>query len=128
MFPGRIVLGIDARDGRVALDGWAETSVLAAAELAARFEGAGAAAIIFTDIGRDGTLTGLAIEATVALAAGLATPVIASGGANSLADLVALRMAAARLRSGAIEGVVVGRALYDGRIDPVAARARLAAA
>jgi phosphoribosylformimino-5-aminoimidazole carboxamide ribotide isomerase len=119
-FPGRIAVGIDARDGFVATEGWAETSTLPAAELGLRFEDAGVAAIIYTDIGRDGMLSGLNLQETVELAARLTTPVIASGGVGSLEDLVALRAAAEGTR---IEGAIVGRALYDGRVDPAAALA-----
>jgi phosphoribosylformimino-5-aminoimidazole carboxamide ribotide isomerase len=122
-FPGRIAVGIDARDGKAAIDGWAETSGIAAVDLARRFEGAGAAAIIYTDIGRDGTLTGLNVEQTVAFARWVATPVIASGGVSGLADLKALRREA---KGTGIDGVVVGRALYDGRLDPTAALSALA--
>ena len=111
-FPGRVAVGIDARDGFVATEGWAETSTMAAAELALRFEDAGVAAIIYTDIGRDGMGTGLNLDATLALAARLRTPVVASGGVGSLADLRALRGAA----TAGIEGVIVGRALYDGSV------------
>ncbi len=111
--PGRIVVGIDARDGMVATEGWAEASSLSAMELGLRFEDAGVAAIIYTDIARDGMLGGLAVASTIELAAGLRTPVIASGGVGSLDDLRALRDAAA---SAPIEGVVIGRALYDGRV------------
>jgi phosphoribosylformimino-5-aminoimidazole carboxamide ribotide isomerase len=118
--PGRIAVGIDARDGRVAVAGWAETSELRAEELALRFEDAGAAAIIYTDIGRDGMLTGLNLVQTLDLAGRVSTPVIASGGVGSLADLAALKQAAATAR-GCIEGVIVGRALYDGRIAPAEA-------
>jgi len=114
-FPGRIVVGIDARDGSVATDGWAETSSVRAINLALSFEDAGVAAIIYTDIGRDGMLSGLNLEQTVALGSSVATPVIASGGVGGVRDLVELRQVAAGTR---IEGVVVGRALYDGRIDP----------
>jgi len=114
-FPGRIAVGIDARDGFVATEGWAETSSLPAAELGLRFEDAGVTAIIYTDIGRDGMLTGLNLEQTVDLAARLTTPVIASGGVGSLDDLRALRRVATGTR---IEGVIVGRALYDGRVNP----------
>jgi phosphoribosylformimino-5-aminoimidazole carboxamide ribotide isomerase len=117
--PGRIAIGIDARGGRVAVEGWAETSELGAAELALRFEDAGAAAIIYTDISRDGMLSGPNIAGTVELAARISTPVIASGGVASLADLAALRDAA----GGGIEGVIIGRALYDGRIVPAEALA-----
>ena len=122
-FPGRIAVGIDARDGFVATEGWAETSTLPAADLALRFEDAGVAAIIYTDIGRDGMLSGLNLEQTVALAAQVTTPVIASGGVGGLPDLAALRDAAAGTR---IEGVIVGRALYDGRVRPAEALALLA--
>jgi phosphoribosylformimino-5-aminoimidazole carboxamide ribotide isomerase len=123
-FPGRIVVGIDARDGKVATEGWAETSSLSATELALSFEDAGVAAIIYTDIGRDGMLSGLNLEQTVALAGALATPVIASGGVGGAQDLIELRRAAVGTR---IEGVIVGRALYDGRIDPAQAMALLSA-
>ena len=116
-FPGKIAVGIDARDGFVATEGWADTSTLRAPDLAHRFEDAGVAAIIYTDIARDGMLTGVNIEQTVALAEGLSTPVIASGGIGSAADLIALRAAADRPGQGSrIAGVIVGRALYDGRI------------
>ena len=121
-FPGRVVVGIDARDGFVATEGWAETSTLPAAELGARFEDAGVAAIIYTDISRDGMLGGLDLARTVDLAAKLTTPVIASGGVGSLDDLAALRRAATGTRIG---GVIVGRALYDGRMTPAEALAVL---
>ena len=123
-FPGRVAVGIDARDGIVATEGWAESSGIAALDLALRFEDAGAAAVIYTDIGRDGMLSGLNVEATLALAERLQTPVIASGGAGSLADLRALAVAAQGAQGrmlGRIDGVIVGRALYDGRIDPAEA-------
>jgi phosphoribosylformimino-5-aminoimidazole carboxamide ribotide isomerase len=113
-FPGRIAVGIDARDGFVATEGWAETSTLPAQDLARRFEDAGVSAIIYTDIARDGMLSGLNLEQTVALSNALTTPVIASGGVGSLDDLRALRSAAAD--APGIEGVIIGRALYDGRI------------
>jgi phosphoribosylformimino-5-aminoimidazole carboxamide ribotide isomerase len=125
-FPGRIAVGIDARDGFVAVEGWAETSELRAADLARRFEDAGVSAVIYTDIARDGMLSGLNLEATLALAAAIAVPVIASGGVGSLADLAALKQAVARGGSG-IAGVIVGRALYDGRVAPAEALALLAA-
>lgn len=120
-FPGRVVLGIDARDGRVAVEGWAEDAEIAALELARRFEDAGAAAVVYTDIDRDGALQGANVEATRALAEAIATPVIASGGVASLDDLAALLAVA----GAGIEGVISGRALYDGRIDPAAALALL---
>jgi phosphoribosylformimino-5-aminoimidazole carboxamide ribotide isomerase len=124
-FPGRIVVGIDARDGFVATEGWAETSTLPAAEVARRFADAGVSAIVYTDIGRDGMLTGLNLEQTGALAAETPIPVIASGGVGALSDLVALKAAATALTAGRIEGVIVGRALYDGRVDPAEALALL---
>ena len=120
-FPGRVVVGIDARGGRVAVEGWAETSELAATELAARFADAGVAAIVYTDIDRDGVLTGINWEGTLALAAATPIPVIASGGLASLDDV--RRLAAEPL----LEGAITGRALYDGRIDPAEALAILAA-
>lgn len=115
-FPGRIVVGIDARSGKVATEGWAETSELEAGALARRVEQEGAAAIIFTEIERDGMLGGLDLQQTVKLAEGVGIPVIASGGVGEIAHLRALREAAAHCPG--IEGVIVGRALYDGRIDP----------
>lgn len=121
-FPNRIAVGIDAREGFVATEGWAETSSIAAPDLAKRFEDAGVAAIIYTDIARDGMLTGLNLTQTEALARQVAIPVIASGGVGSLDDLAALRAIAP---GTGIEGVIVGRALYDGRIDPAAALALL---
>jgi phosphoribosylformimino-5-aminoimidazole carboxamide ribotide isomerase len=123
-FPGRVVLGIDARGGRVAVEGWAEDAEISALELARRFENAGAAAVVYTDIDRDGALQGANVEATRALAEAIATPVIASGGVASLDDLAALLAVA----DAGIEGVISGRALYDGRIDPRAALALLAQA
>jgi phosphoribosylformimino-5-aminoimidazole carboxamide ribotide isomerase len=114
-WPGQVALGIDARDGFVATEGWAQTSEVRALDLALRFEGLGAAAIIYTDIGRDGTLSGLNLEQTLDLAFQLSTPVIASGGVRGLDDLRALKSAALQ-HPGAIEGVIVGRALYDGRL------------
>jgi phosphoribosylformimino-5-aminoimidazole carboxamide ribotide isomerase len=120
-FPGRIAVGIDARDGRVAVQGWSEQSELRAADLARRFEDAGIAAIIFTDIGRDGVLLGPNIEATMQLARAVAIPVILSGGVSSLTDLAAVKEAGDRI----IAGVVCGRAIYDGRIDVAQAVALL---
>jgi phosphoribosylformimino-5-aminoimidazole carboxamide ribotide isomerase len=116
-FPGRVAVGIDARDGLVAVEGWAEMSSRRAAELARAVEDAGAAAIIFTDIGRDGMLAGLNVEATAELARQVTMPVIASGGVAGVADLRQLAAAASRMARGVIEGVVVGRALYDGQLD-----------
>ena len=112
-FPGRVAVGLDARDGKVAVEGWAKTSELAALEIACRFEDAGVAAIVYTDIARDGMLKGLNLDATIALAAALSIPVIASGGFASLDDVRALLAARAQKLAGAI----VGRALYDGRLD-----------
>ena len=112
-FPGKIAVGIDARRGRVAVEGWAETSELTAIDLAARFEDAGVSAIIFTDIDRDGVLTGINWESTLALADATSIPVIASGGLSSLADIVRMTMPDA----AKLEGAITGRALYDGRID-----------
>jgi phosphoribosylformimino-5-aminoimidazole carboxamide ribotide isomerase len=123
LFPGRIAVGIDARDGFVATEGWAETSSVSAEDLGLRFEDAGAAAIIFTDIGRDGMLGGVNLDATASLARAVTTPVIASGGVGSVDDLVALRAMAEE--TPGIEGVIVGRALYDGRITPAEALAAL---
>lgn len=119
--PDRIAVGIDARDGKVAVEGWAETSSLDATDLAKRFEDAGVAAIVFTDIARDGMLQGVNVEATAALSRAVRIPVIASGGVSGIEDIVALSAAKAHN----IEGVVIGRALYDGRID-VAEALRLA--
>jgi phosphoribosylformimino-5-aminoimidazole carboxamide ribotide isomerase len=113
-FPGRIAVGIDARNGFVAVEGWAETSSLPARDLAERFRDAGVAAVIFTDIGRDGMLAGVNVEATADLARGLGVPVIASGGLASLDDIRSLK---AREADG-IAGAILGRALYDGRVDP----------
>jgi phosphoribosylformimino-5-aminoimidazole carboxamide ribotide isomerase len=112
-FPGRIAVGLDARDGKVAVEGWAKTSELSALEIARRIEDAGVAAIVYTDIARDGMLKGLNLDATIALADALSVPVIASGGFASLDDVRALLAARAQKLAGAI----VGRALYDGRLD-----------
>lgn len=116
-FPGRVAVGIDARAGKVAVAGWAEETEISAHDLARRFEDAGVAAIIYTDIDRDGALQGVNIPATVALAEAVKIPVIASGGVSSLADLEALKAT----RCPGIEGVISGRALYDGRLDPASA-------
>ena len=120
-YPGRIIVGIDARGGRVAVEGWAETTDIAAIDLARRFADAGVAALVYTDIARDGALTGIDAEAIAAFARAAGLPVIASGGIASLADIAAL---AARAADG-IAGAICGRALYDGRLD---ARAALEAA
>jgi phosphoribosylformimino-5-aminoimidazole carboxamide ribotide isomerase len=118
-FPGRIAVGIDARGGKVAVEGWAETAELGARDLAHRFEDAGVSAIIYTDIDRDGLLQGVNVAATAALAAKLAIPVIASGGVSALDDLAALLavLPQSRARGGGIVGVISGRAIYDGRLD-----------
>jgi phosphoribosylformimino-5-aminoimidazole carboxamide ribotide isomerase len=120
--PGRIVVGADAKNGKVATQGWAEVSDLTPVELGKRFEDAGVAALLFTDIDGDGLLKGVNVTATARLARQLSIPVIASGGVGSLADIEALVAA----KEPNIEGVVVGRALYDGRIDPTAALAATA--
>ncbi len=118
--PGRIVIGLDARDGMVATEGWANTGAIAATELARRFADCGAAAVIYTDIARDGMLGGVNAEATLEIAVSVpSVPVIASGGVGGLDDLAALR----RMAAGRIEGVILGRALYEGRLDPAAALA-----
>ncbi|MGH6973552.1 MAG: 1-(5-phosphoribosyl)-5-[(5-phosphoribosylamino)methylideneamino]imidazole-4-carboxamide isomerase [Stellaceae bacterium] len=122
-WPGRVALGIDARGGKVAVEGWAETSAIAALDLARRFEDAGAAAIIYTDIERDGALQGVNVEATAALARALRTPVIASGGVASLDDLAALRTH----EKDGVAGAILGRQLYDGRVDLKSALALMAA-
>ena len=112
-YPGRIAVGLDARDGKVAVEGWAETSEVTALDIARRFEDAGVAAIIYTDIARDGMLQGLNLDATVALADAISIPVIASGGFASIDDVKAMLEPRARK----LEGAIAGRALYDGRID-----------
>ena len=120
-FPGRVAVGLDARDGKVAVEGWAETSQVTALEIAQRFEDAGVAAIIFTDIARDGLLKGLNLDATIALAESISIPVIASGGLASIEDVRRLTEPdCARLA-----GAIAGRALYDGRLDPREALALL---
>ncbi len=120
-YPGRIAVGLDARNGRVAVSGWAEQTEVSVAVAARRFEDHGVAALIYTDIGRDGALAGPDVAGTVALAQSVRLPLIASGGIGSLVDLEALRAAGGDL----IEGVIAGRALYDGRIDVAAAIAVL---
>jgi phosphoribosylformimino-5-aminoimidazole carboxamide ribotide isomerase len=122
-WPGRVAVGLDARDGKVAVEGWAQTSELTALEIARRFEDAGVAAIIYTDIARDGLLKGLNLEATIALADAVSIPVIASGGLASLEDVRQLLQPRARK----LQGAIAGRALYDGRLDPSAALALISA-
>jgi phosphoribosylformimino-5-aminoimidazole carboxamide ribotide isomerase len=122
-FPGRIAVGIDSRDGKVAIEGWAETSKMTALDLARSFEDAGVAAIIYTDIARDGVLEGLNLEATRALAEAVSIPVIASGGLASIDDVAKLL----EPRYAILAGAIAGRALYDGRLDPAQALALIAA-
>jgi phosphoribosylformimino-5-aminoimidazole carboxamide ribotide isomerase len=122
LFPGRVAVGIDAKGGKVAVEGWAETSELSAIDLARRFEDAGVAAIIYTDIERDGVLKGLNLPATAELARATSIPVIASGGLASIDDVKALLTPEYRM----LEGAITGRALYDGRLDPTEALALLA--
>ena len=114
LFPGRIAIGIDGRGGKVAVEGWAESTAIAVLDLARQFEDAGAAALIFTDVDRDGLMAGANVAATAELAASVSIPVIASGGVAGLADLGALRATGAA-------GVIVGRALYEGGLDLAAA-------
>ncbi len=124
LHPGRIVVGIDAKGGRVAVEGWAEGSELTAVELARKFEDAGVAAIVYTDIDRDGILKGLNMPSTLELARAVDIPVIASGGLASLDDVKAMLEPEARI----LEGAITGRALYDGRLDPKEALTLIAAA
>jgi len=112
-YPGQVAVGLDARDGKVAVEGWAETSELSALEIARRFEDAGVTAIVYTDVMRDGMLKGLNLDATIALADAISIPVIASGGLASIDDIKALLAPRARK----LEGAITGRALYDGRLD-----------
>ncbi|MCA3594131.1 MAG: 1-(5-phosphoribosyl)-5-[(5-phosphoribosylamino)methylideneamino]imidazole-4-carboxamide isomerase [Methylobacterium sp.] len=123
-FPGKVAVGIDARDGRVAVEGWAETSDMRDVELGRRFEDAGVAAVIYTNIARDGMLSGLDFEGTIALAESLSIPVIASGGLASMADIERL----ASPECAHLAGAITGRALYDGRLDPAQAIATIRAA
>jgi phosphoribosylformimino-5-aminoimidazole carboxamide ribotide isomerase len=123
-FPGKIAVGLDARDGKVAVQGWAETSQLSALNIARRFEDAGVAAIIYTDVARDGMLQGLNLDATIALAEAISIPVIASGGLASLDDIKAML----EPRANKLEGAIAGRALYDGRLDAAEALALIRAA
>ena len=120
--PGRIVVGIDARDGMVAVEGWAETSTLSAVDLGRRFEDAGVAAIVYTDIARDGMLGGINWDGTISLARSLTIPVVASGGLASMADVSRLMQPDAAI----LEGAITGRALYDGRLDAAEALAAVA--
>ena len=115
-YPGKIAVGIDAREGLVAVAGWVETSNVKALDLALRFEDCGVCAIVYTDITRDGAMSGINIEETADLAYALTTPVIASGGLSGIADLIALKQEADN--GAGINGVISGKALYDGRIDP----------
>src|SRR6187401_3279329 len=123
-YPKRVAVGLDAKNGKVAVEGWAATSELSALDIARRFEDAGVAAIVYTDIARDGLLKGLNLDATIALADAVSIPVIASGGLGSLEDVKALLQPRARKLAGAI----AGRALYDGRLDPGQALALIRAA
>ncbi len=123
-FPGAVAVGLDARDGKVAVEGWAQTSEIGVLDIARRFEDAGVTAIVYTDISRDGLLTGLNLDATIALADAVDIPVIASGGLASVEDVRALVQPSARRLAGAI----AGRALYDGRLDAAAALALIRAA
>ena len=117
LFPGKVAVGIDAKGGKVAVEGWAEASSLGVIELAQKFEGAGIAAIIYTDIDRDGILTGINWSSTIELAEAVSIPVIASGGLASMDDIQRMLLPDARK----LEGAITGRALYDGRLDPAAA-------
>ena len=123
-FPGQIAVGIDAKGGKVAVEGWAEASSLGVIELAQKFEGAGVAAIIYTDIDRDGILTGINWESTLALANAVSVPVIASGGLASIGDIKRMMQPDA----AKLEGAITGRALYDGRLDAAEALQMLRAA
>ena len=122
-FPGKVAVGLDARDGKVAVEGWAETSELLALDIARRFEDAGVAAIIYTDISRDGMLQGLNLDATIALADAVSIPVIASGGFASIDDVKAMLTP----RAKKLEGAIAGRALYDGRVNAAEALALIRA-
>ena len=123
-YPNRIAVGLDARDGKVAVDGWAEQSELTVLDIARRFEDAGVAAIVYTDVARDGMLQGINWDATIALAAAISIPVVASGGLASIEDVKRMTKADARK----LEGAIAGRALYDGRLNPAEAIALLRSA
>jgi phosphoribosylformimino-5-aminoimidazole carboxamide ribotide isomerase len=123
-YPRRVAVGLDARDGKVAVEGWAEQSELTVLDIARRFEDAGVAAIVFTDVARDGMLQGINWDATIALADAISIPVVASGGLASIRDIERMIEPDARK----LEGAIAGRALYDGRLDPAAAIALLKAA
>jgi phosphoribosylformimino-5-aminoimidazole carboxamide ribotide isomerase len=123
-FPKQVAVGLDARDGKVAVEGWAETSELTALEIAQRFEDAGVAAIVYTDVARDGMLKGINWDATIALAEAIEIPVIASGGLASMDDIRAM----IEPRAQKLEGAIAGRALYDGRLDPAEALQAIRAA
>jgi phosphoribosylformimino-5-aminoimidazole carboxamide ribotide isomerase len=112
-YPGRIAVGLDTRDGKVTVQGWAETSELSALDIARRFEDAGVAAIVYTDVTRDGMLKGLNLDATIALADAISIPVVASGGLASIDDIKAML----EPRAKKLQGAIAGRALYDGRLD-----------
>jgi phosphoribosylformimino-5-aminoimidazole carboxamide ribotide isomerase len=118
-YPKRIAVGLDARDGKVAVQGWAEQSQLIVLDIARRFEDAGVAAIIYTDVARDGMLQGINWDATISLAEAISIPVIASGGLASIEDIKRMMRPDARK----LEGAIAGRALYDGRLDPAEALA-----
>ena len=122
-FPGRVAVGLDARDGKVAVEGWAEVSELTVLDIAQRFEDAGVAAIIYTDVARDGMLKGINWDATIALADAISIPVIASGGLASIEDVKTMLTP----RAKKLEGAIAGRALYDGRLDPTEALALIRA-
>ncbi len=123
-YPGQVAVGLDARDGKVAVEGWAATSELTALEIAKRFEDVGVAAIVYTDVARDGMLTGLNLDATIGLAGAISIPVIASGGLASIEDIKALLSP----RAAKLEGAIAGRALYDGRLNAAEALALIRAA
>jgi phosphoribosylformimino-5-aminoimidazole carboxamide ribotide isomerase len=122
-YPGRVAVGLDARDGKVAVQGWSEASELTALDIARRFEDAGVSAIIFTDISRDGMLQGLNLDATIALADAISIPVIASGGLASIDDVKGML----EPRAARLQGAIAGRALYDGRLNAAEALALIRA-